>query len=46
MKILIIPSSNKRRPSNVFSVLQAEAMGLLLAASVVKVLGWNAVSFF
>lgn len=32
--------------SDVFSVLQADAMGLLLAASVVKALGWRNVSFF
>lgn len=30
---------------NVFSVLQAEAMGLLLAASTAKTLGWNSISF-
>lgn len=32
--------------SDVFLVLQADAMGLLLAASVVKALGWRNVSFF
>lgn len=46
MRIPITPSSYKWRPRMCFSVLQAKVMGLLLAASVVKALGWNYIFFF